>query len=43
VTFGHAEKVSLIIVATHRAILLCQQTPREAEAAKKELRHALGK
>jgi hypothetical protein len=26
-----------------RAILLCQQTPREVEAAKKELRHALGK
>jgi NADPH-dependent 2,4-dienoyl-CoA reductase/sulfur reductase-like enzyme len=26
-----------------RAILLCQQTPREVEAARKELRHALGK
>ena len=26
-----------------RAILLCQQMPREVEAAKKELRHALGK
>jgi 3-phenylpropionate/trans-cinnamate dioxygenase ferredoxin reductase subunit len=26
-----------------RAILLCQQTPRDVEAAKKELRHALGK
>ena len=26
-----------------RAILLCQQTPREVEAAKKELRHALDK
>jgi NADPH-dependent 2,4-dienoyl-CoA reductase/sulfur reductase-like enzyme len=26
-----------------RAILLCQQTPREVEAAKKELRHALSK
>jgi NADPH-dependent 2,4-dienoyl-CoA reductase/sulfur reductase-like enzyme len=26
-----------------RAILLCQQTPREVEAAKKELRNALGK
>jgi len=26
-----------------RAILLCQQTPREVEAAKKELRHALGR
>ncbi|HEY2626087.1 MAG TPA: FAD/NAD(P)-binding oxidoreductase [Candidatus Udaeobacter sp.] len=26
-----------------RAILLCQQAPREVEAAKKELRHALGK
>lgn len=26
-----------------RAILLCNQTPREVDAAKKELRHALGK
>ena len=26
-----------------RAILLCQQTPRDVEAARKELRHALGK
>ena len=26
-----------------RAILLCNQTEREVEAAKKELRHALGK
>ena len=26
-----------------RAILLCQQTPREVEAARKELRHALGR
>src|ERR1700724_2418600 len=28
---------------TIRAILLCQQTQREVESAKKELRHALGK
>jgi hypothetical protein len=26
-----------------RAILLCQQTPREVESAKTQLRHALGK
>jgi hypothetical protein len=26
-----------------RAILLCQQAPREVESAKKELRNALGK
>src|SRR5438105_13158270 len=26
-----------------RAILLCQQMPRDVEAARKELRHALGK
>jgi len=26
-----------------RAILLCQQTPRDVEAARKELRHALGR
>jgi hypothetical protein len=26
-----------------RAILLCQQTPREVDAAKRELRNAVGK